>query len=132
MLRMLQMAAGVALPSNENDQRNFWLGCVGIREDGAIVSSRNGAADFSNTVKNNQLIPLSHAEGRCLRKLGKHGEIYVARVSRQDQSLKLAKPCGMCRTRIRAAQVKKVYYTINDREYGLWLPITDKYFLFKD
>lgn len=132
MLRLLQMAAGVALPNNSTDQRNFWLGCVGIRNDGAIVTSRNGAAEFSSTVKSYQLMPNSHAEGRCLRKLGKHGIMYVSRVSRQDQSLKMAAPCGMCRTRIRSAQIDKVYYTISDSEYGLWLPASDEYRTFKD
>lgn len=132
MLRMLQMAAGVALPTNTEDQRNFWLGAVGIRNDGAIVTSRNGAAEFHRSVKDYQLMPNSHAEGRCLRKLGKRGIMYVARVSRQDQSLKMARPCPMCQVRIRSAQIEKVYYTINDHEYGLWIPATDKHSIFKD
>lgn len=130
---MLQMAAGVALPTNSSsDIRGFWLGCVGIRKDGTIVSSRNGAVEFCDTVENHQLLPNSHAEGRLLRKLGSHGEIYVARVSKQDQSLKMAKPCGMCRVRITAAKVSKVYYSIDEKSYGLWVPTTDEYRLFKD
>src|SRR6266852_2438089 len=106
MLRMLQMAAGVALPNDcASDVRGYWLGCVGIRKDGTIVASRNGAVEFSDTVENHQLLPNSHAEGRTLRKLGKHGVMYVARVSRKDRSLKMARPCPMCQIRIRTSQI---------------------------
>ena len=127
MLPLLKMAAEVALPTSDKDPRNFWLGCVGIRDDGVMVSGRNGATEFSNIVENYQLVPNAHAEGRVLRKLGKKGILFVARVSRKDHSLAMAQPCGMCQVRIRAAKVKKVYYTINDNQYGVWLPSSDQY-----
>lgn len=124
---LLIMASQVALPTSEFDKRNFWLGCVGIRDDGAMVSSRNGAAEFSSTIENYQLMPNSHAEGRVLRKLGKNGTLFVARVSRKDRSLAMSQPCGMCQVRIRAFNVKKVYYTINEYQYGIWMPRNDSY-----
>lgn len=128
MIELLKRAALVSLPSFDNDQRNFWLGCIGIRDDGALVSSKNGASNFSATVENYQLLPSAHAEGRILRKLGKNGIIYVARVSRKDRSYRMARPCGMCRTQLKSSGVKKAFYTIDNHHYGVWLPAhnTDK------
>lgn len=120
MIKMLRMAAEAALPTYDNDPRNFWLGCVGIREDGVLVSSQNGASEFSTSIENYQLIPTAHAEGRLLRKLGKGGIIFVARVSKKDRSLAIACPCPMCQIRIKSFKVKKVFYTINDYQYGMW------------
>lgn len=125
MHKMLQMAAGVALPTIENDTRNFWLGAVGIRQDGVIITARNGIAAHSTKVKDYQLQPNSHAEGRALRKLGKYGTLYVARVLRKDNSYAMARPCKMCRTRLAAAKIDKVYYTIDNEHYGVWYPEED-------
>jgi tRNA(Arg) A34 adenosine deaminase TadA len=121
MLSGILMAAKIALPSNDiSNKRNFWLGCVGIRVDGAVVSSQNGAVELTNTVSRHELIPNSHAEGRVLRKLGKGGVMYVARVSRLDGQLKMSRPCFICRVRIKAAKVEKVFYSIDNNHYGIW------------
>ena len=125
MLSLLRQAALIALPTSDNDPRAFWLGCIGIREDGAMVSSKNGAVEFHHTIENYQLVPSSHAEGRVLRKLGKGGIMFVARVSRKDGSLAMARPCGMCQVRLRSFKVKKVFYTINEEQYGIWYPDSD-------
>ena len=125
MLNLLKQAALVALPTVDDDHRHFWLGCIGIRDDGVLVSSKNGSVAFTNTVENYQLLPSSHAEGRVLRKLGKNGTLYVARVSKKDGSLAMARPCGLCQIRIKAFGVKKVYYTINNKQYGVWFSSTD-------
>ena len=124
---MLMMAGGVAMPTDKNDHRHFYLGCVGIRKDGAIVASKNGATKFSSVVEHYQLIPNSHAEGRVLRKLGRNGTLYVARIARKDGSFAMSLPCPMCRTRIKAAGVKKVYYSINNNQYGVWSVKNDHY-----
>ncbi len=126
MLKKLVEAGGVALPSIKNDRREFWLGCVGIRKDGAIVSSKNGPVNLSlpedKTVKTrkNVFYPNSHAEGRVLRKLGYGGILYVTRISRLNGGYVLAKPCNMCSVLIKSKRVKKVYYTINNTQYGVW------------
>ncbi len=120
MQNLLFQASQVALPSTDKDYRDYWLGCVGVREDGAIVSAKNGAAEFHTTVRSCHLLPDSHAEGRVLRKLGKCGNIFVARVSKKDGSLAMAMPCPMCQIRIRSFKVKKVHYTINPHQYGVW------------
>ena len=125
MLPLLMSAAKVALPTSSDDPRNFWLGCIGIRQDGATVSSRNGAVEYSTSIANYHFHPNSHAEGRVLRKLGKHGIVFVSRVSKKDHSLAMARPCGMCQVRLRAFGVKKVYYTINNDQYGVWYPSSD-------
>jgi tRNA(Arg) A34 adenosine deaminase TadA len=130
MLDFLKRAARIALPNNDNDKRNFWLGCVGIREDGAVVSSRNGSTAFSSSIEHYQLVPSSHAEGRVLRKLGKNGIIFVARVARKDGSLAMSLPCPMCQVRIRGFGVKKVYYTINSEQYGIWNVKKDEHRVF--
>jgi cytidine deaminase len=119
MLDLLLLAAKISLPTNDKDIRDFWLGCVGIRRDGAMVFSKNGAV-YSTKVDDYQLIPSSHAEGRILKKLDRGSIIYVARVKRRDKTLAMASPCGMCRVRIRGRGVKKVFYTINENQYGVW------------
>jgi tRNA(Arg) A34 adenosine deaminase TadA len=126
MLPLLLSAAELAVPHFNKDPRNFWLGAVGLREDGASVYSRNGAVSYSASVEAYHLNPNSHAEGRLLRKLGKNGIVYVARVFRKDRTLAMARPCGMCQTRLRAFNVEKVYYTIDNNHYGIWYPKKDK------
>jgi len=126
MLPLLLSAAELAVPHFNKDPRNFWLGAVGLREDGASVYSRNGAVSYSASVEAYHLTPNSHAEGRLLRKLGKNGIVYVARVFRKDRTLAMARPCGMCQTRLRAFNVEKVYYTIDNNHYGIWYPKKDK------
>lgn len=125
MLSLLHQAAEIARPSIQKDYRDFWLGAIGLREDGVMVSSKNGAASFRTEIKSYQLLPTSHAEGRVLRKHGRGGVIYVARVSKKDGSLAMARPCGMCQVKLRAAKVSKVYYTINNNTYGIWYPDSD-------
>jgi tRNA(Arg) A34 adenosine deaminase TadA len=127
---MLKLAGEISKPTIEDDPRNFWVGCVGVRDDGAIVSAKNGAV-FSTDVDNYQLLPDSHAEGRVLRKLGKGGIIYVARISKSAGGYAMARPCGMCQIRIKSFDVKKVYYSINDTHYGIWFPEDDEDKVFK-
>jgi tRNA(Arg) A34 adenosine deaminase TadA len=125
MLELLLFAAKIAMPDSDNDLRGFWVGAVGIRNDGTIVFSKNGAF-YSSTTGYYQAIPSAHAEGRVLRKMDFGGTLYVSRVARIDKSLRMARPCGMCQVQIRAKGIKKVYYTINDTQFGVWYPKTDK------
>jgi tRNA(Arg) A34 adenosine deaminase TadA len=116
---MLLFAAKIAIP-NFNDKRHFWLGCIGLRRDGALVHSKNGAV-YSTIVDDYQLIPESHAECRVLRKMDYGGVLYVARVMRKDMSLAMARPCPMCMIKIKSKGIKKVYYTVNNYQYGLFI-----------
>lgn len=121
MLRLILEAAKIALPSDPNDKRNFILGAIGLRRDGVIVAAKNGAV-ISSTYEDYRIISDAHAECRVLRKLGKDGIIFVARVLKRDGSLAMARPCGICQHRVRAARVKKVYYSIDNYHYGIFNP----------
>lgn len=133
IINFINLAAQVSLPTDKNDPRNFLIGAVGIREDGVIVSAKNGAV-LSTDVDNYQYLPSSHAEGRALRKLGKNGILFVARLRKIDRELAMARPCNMCRVRIKSFNVKKVYYSIDPFHYGIWYPNSniDKVFNIKE
>jgi len=118
MLEMLKMAAKVSLPNSITDPRNFWLGCVGIRKDGAIVTAKNGAVHSSSIEY--RTIQSAHAEGRVLRKCGRGGILYVARVAKLTRQFAMAYPCEPCQAAIRAMSVKRVIYSINESQYGIW------------
>ena len=130
MLPLLMQASRVAIPNNKLDKRSFWLGAIGIRHDGVQVFSKNGASAFSASVESHHFTPHSHAEGRVVRKMGKAGTIYVARVARKDRSLAMARPCSMCRCLLKSHNIKKVYYTIDNDHYGIWFPQSDKDLVF--
>jgi tRNA(Arg) A34 adenosine deaminase TadA len=116
---LFQVAAQVALPVGDKvDQRGYWLGAVGVRRDGVIVSARNGSAIGEMGATQYNPSPTSHAERRCLRKLGWGGVMYVARV-RRDGSVALAKPCARCQGSLKSQGVKKVFYTIDNENYGV-------------
>ena len=123
MLDLLLFAGNVALSDDDKDPRGFWIGAVGIRKDGTMVFSKNGSFFSSTNVY--QSVPQVHAEGRVLRKMDYGGILYVARVARKDFSLKMARPCQMCQVRIKSKGIKKVYYTINDHQWGVWYPKKD-------
>jgi tRNA(Arg) A34 adenosine deaminase TadA len=120
MIKFLKMAGEIAIPNNKLDNRSFWLAAIGIRKDGVIVSSRNGASEFSNIIPKYMKLPKAHAEGRLIRKLGKGGTVYISRISRKDRSYCMARPCQMCQVMLRGAFVDKVYYTVNNNQYGIW------------
>lgn len=103
----LRIAARVAL---NGQPRDYALGAVGIRSDGAIVSSFNGAARIPT--------PNAHAEARLARKLDNGSEVYVARVLRCG-SFALSRPCARCQAAMRARGVRRAYYSISDNEYGV-------------
>lgn len=130
MLNMLKLAGKVAISPDENDRRTYVLGCIGIRNDGVLVSARNGSIQhmFSKSLDPYESDKSSdyHAEGRALRKMDKGGILYVARVSRKDGSLAMSKPCCLCQAKIKAKKIEKVYYTINSYQYGVWHVESDK------
>lgn len=121
MLDFLLRAAEIAAPKEANkkfDKRGFWLGCVGIRYDGVRVESKN-IAMISKSSDEYERNPHIHAEGRTLKKMGKGGIIYVARVSKIERNLVMARPCPACQILIRAHRIEKVYYTVNNTQYGI-------------
>ena len=102
--------------TSKKDRRTFRLGAVGIRSDGALVNSANGPTDHPR--------PHVHAEFRLCTKLDYGAVVFVARVKR-DESFGIARPCKDCRRILKSRNVKKVYYTISNEEYGTYIPIQE-------
>ena len=95
--------------SNHEDCRRYRLGAVGIRKDGAIVVSRNIPTRYPE--------PSAHAESRLARKLDRGAIVYVVRITASGK-LTLARPCVSCIRILKSKGVKKVFYSINEKEYG--------------
>lgn len=102
----IAMAAAFAVA--KQDVRAFRLGAVGKRNDGAIVLARNGSGLCR--------VPSAHAEARLSRKLDVGSTVFVARVLR-DGRWANAKPCLGCFLQLRARGVRRVFYTVGDRQY---------------
>lgn len=103
----LNLAAEVAKPGS--DLRTYAHGAVGLRRDGAIVTSRNGSAVLP--------CPEIHAERRLLRKLDRNGTVFVARVG-ANGSWQNSRPCPACRSAMRARGVARVFFTLGANAYG--------------
>ena len=104
------LAARTAAEGNGRDNRSFFLGAVGQRNDGVFVSARNiSATDYA---------PNHHAEARLVRKLTPDSIVWVARISKRDGCWAMSKPCLSCEMRMRRSGVKKVVYTIGPNEWG--------------
>lgn len=97
--RYLERAAGVALSGDP--RRNALVGCVALRQDGAVVVATN--------VRTKDPHPHAHAEWRALRKAGRGAILFVARVTR-DGALACAKPCLSCQRRIERMKAR-VFHT---------------------
>jgi len=108
-MRLLEIAARIAAGGDQ--KRNYRLASVIQRRDGALVSSNNALTKEPQ--------PAAHAEARSLRKADTGCTLYVARVLR-DGTWASAKPCPRCQALIRAKGVKRVYYTIAPKEWGVW------------
>lgn len=109
--RYLSVAADVAAARMRTSPPNdFFLGSVGIRPDGLIVSSFN--------VTTRRRCPAGHAEHRLASKLRAGSVVFVARIVR-DGTWAMAKPCVHCENRLRNAGVRRVYYTVGEGEYGV-------------
>jgi hypothetical protein len=123
MLKLLKLAAKYSA-SHSEDKRLFLLGAVGIRNDGCMVHARNDAVrdtcprDDKSTFNIYKRFPDSHAEVRLTRKLGFNATVYVARVTKGNGDLAMARPCSTCEAILRAFRCKKAYYTISNSEWG--------------
>lgn len=115
-MKLLKLAARIA--QRGCDHRTFYLGAVAKRADGAIVHARNEATATPN--------PGAHAEARVLKRAGKNATVYVARVTKGQREIALARPCAKCMGLMRAYKVKKVYYTIGPNEWD-WSSETFEY-----
>lgn len=93
------------------DERNYQVGALGVRRDGAVVLARNGPLQVLDQSQ------VAHAEHRLCRKLDARATVYVARMNaRGDWAM--ARPCQTCYARLYAKGVRRAYYTISPNEYG--------------
>jgi tRNA(Arg) A34 adenosine deaminase TadA len=95
-------------------RRRYLMGAVAIRNDGVIVISKN----TTSKTPNQKL----HAESRVLKKAGKGAILFVVRICRANGIFKMAHPCKKCMAEIQNREVRRVYYTISNREYGSFIP----------
>ena len=108
MKRFFRLAKKVA--AKGDDRRRYRLGAVGIRSDGVIVKSRNIPNKFPE--------PQAHAEARLVKKLDRGSVVYVVRIDSYNK-LATARPCGDCIRALKFKGVKRVYYSIDETEYGV-------------
>lgn len=99
-----------AKSAGNNNDRNYRIGCIGIRKDGTIIYSRN--------IRTRDPEPWAHAEARLSKKLDYNAKIYVTRIDYKG-TWKNARPCGSCLLLLKRRKVSKIYYTIRDKEYGV-------------
>jgi len=108
-MKYLELAARIAQGAAWHE-KHFLLGAVAIRNDGAIVTATN--------IRTQNREHSAHAEFRCLRKSGSGSVLYVARIDRFGEWA-MAKPCELCQSLIKNKRVKKVFYTISPKEFGV-------------
>jgi hypothetical protein len=112
------LAREAAIVSDDReDHRAFLLGAIGERSDGKIVKSRNGSA--------NVVIRRGHAEFRLQKKLDYHATIYVVRIRVDNGRYAMSRPCKTCQKCLMSKKVDKVFYTVNDEQYGIYYPDID-------
>lgn len=107
--KLLDIAHGIAL-GRLNHRQNFRLGAAGVRKDGVLVASFNGAPCEPEWAH--------HAESRLCRKLTPDSVVAVVRIL-ADGSWCMARPCKGCQICLKRIGVKKVYYSISPNEYGV-------------
>ena len=86
-----------------NSKRQYWLGAIGIRKDGAIVMARNEASPGRN--------PHIHAEARLTKKLGLDAPLVLVVRILKNGDLAMAKPCEHCQAILKNHRVKTIVYT---------------------
>lgn len=116
---LLLLAGKVALTARDIHYKNFVFGGVCVRKDGAITVATNGAVQ-SSQVSDYRMIPNAHCEGRLLLKADQGATLYITRLLKKDRSMAMSRPCAVCRARILARKINKVFYTIDPFHYGIW------------
>lgn len=108
MNKYFELAKRLAL--SDIDNKHYLFGAIGIRSDGRMVKSSN--------IRNMGTNVHCHAEARLTRKLDVGSIVYVTRIQRSTNMYLNARPCIGCQFKMRNRGISKVYYTINNHEYG--------------
>jgi tRNA(Arg) A34 adenosine deaminase TadA len=133
---MFEIAARISEPRTDDDYiKNYWFGCVGIRgADDVMVVSKNLSVNLyipenrHDPLKIYQKIASTHAESRVLKKMSTGGNLYVARISKGpflkngEYKYLMARPCNMCEQAIKSKKVERVYYTVSNKQFGIFYP----------
>lgn len=112
------------IATSKSNGRDYIMGAIAIRKDGTKVASANGPAMMQMIVpgiKQRTFFSNAHAESRICRKIDKGSIVFVIRVGKKDGQFKMAKPCNVCQIMLKSKKVSKVYYTINNLEYGVMI-----------
>ena len=96
------------------DRRQFLIGSCATRNDSKIVTASNGPTFDQH--------PAAHAEARLCRKLDFGATVYVVRIAKGNGDYVMSRPCATCRISLAALRVKRVYYSIDPNQYGIWYP----------
>lgn len=110
--RYFSDAAEVAIKGEE--RRHFYLGAVGVRDDGAQVRAHNKSTMLQDR--------RFHAEYRLIKKMDVGSVVYVVRVTKGGRQFALAKPCANCLNAMLKRGVKRVYFTVSETEYD-WMDL---------
>jgi hypothetical protein len=78
-------------------RQDYFLAAIGFRSDGALVRATNKTTRSPSPV------------------------VFVVRVT-ADRAWAKARPCARCMNALRHRRVRKVFYTIGPREYGVIAP----------
>jgi len=109
--KYFRLAKQIALKGDTREaKRQYRLGAVGIRSDGAIVTASNIPIRMPNVN--------AHAETRLAKKLDWGSVVYVVRIC-SNGTLAMARPCRKCQSVMRLKGVKRCYYSISTIEYGV-------------
>ncbi len=87
------------------------MAATAIRRDQTRVAATNGGAVGCIQLD-------AHAEARLARKLDYGSVVYVARTLKNGE-IAMARPCARCYAVLKAKGVARIYYTINEKEYGV-------------
>jgi tRNA(Arg) A34 adenosine deaminase TadA len=109
--KYFRLARKTALKGDTREaSRQYRLGAVGVRSDGAIVTSSN--------IPHRTPEPQAHAEARLAKKLDWDATVYVVRIQ-SDGRLTTARPCKKCQNAMRLRGVKRCYFSVSENEYGV-------------
>jgi deoxycytidylate deaminase len=121
--RFMSLAKNVARQSEFSDYRH---GAILVK-GGSIISTspnKDSFCSFGARFRNSQNQPgraTRHAEIGAILGLARTttggATLYVARIGKADE-FRMSKPCQMCESTLRHVGIKRVIYTINNKEVG--------------
>jgi len=118
--RYIELAINMA---NQSDYKTFRHGAVLVKS-GRILNCSYNKKDYNSLAAKFKLEPKFaslHAEiGTILgmsKQITNNGTIVVVRIDKNNK-LKLSKPCNMCARCLKFVGIKKVFFSIDDDNFG--------------